>query len=86
MTKEERAEANDALPPRCDPQWYRTAFLVPDCPADLVATDDVIGISSDLNGVRDCTRASELLHDLMALAFGGDTGGSQLFSPTLSSM
>eukprot|EP01062_Namystynia_karyoxenos_P063145 TRINITY_DN55966_c0_g1_i1.p2 TRINITY_DN55966_c0_g1~~TRINITY_DN55966_c0_g1_i1.p2 ORF type:complete len:387 (+),score=98.65 TRINITY_DN55966_c0_g1_i1:80-1240(+) len=37
----ERREAGDALPLRCDPAWYRAAFLSPEAPAGLTAADEV---------------------------------------------
>lgn len=40
-SKREREEHSDALPMRCDVEWYRTTFLEPDAPPALGASDDV---------------------------------------------
>jgi len=41
MTQAERRAANDTLPMRCGPAWFRSRFLGAGAPARLHATDDV---------------------------------------------
>ena len=41
MTQAERTAANDTLPMRCGPAWFRSRFLSEEAPARLGRTDDV---------------------------------------------
>eukprot|EP01065_Artemidia_motanka_P015599 TRINITY_DN19349_c0_g1_i2.p1 TRINITY_DN19349_c0_g1~~TRINITY_DN19349_c0_g1_i2.p1 ORF type:complete len:275 (+),score=104.95 TRINITY_DN19349_c0_g1_i2:417-1241(+) len=41
MSPEDRQRSRDSLPARCNPEWFRKTFLLPDTPPDVDAACDV---------------------------------------------